>query len=110
MKRLALTVLLGLSAFAVQAQSPAPAEASEPAATAEPAEPANLAADETAKPRPDNGCVRETGTRLKRRDGNGCVGVPGQSYSRADIEATGAIDTADAVRKLSPYASVSRGH
>ena len=107
MKRLALTLLLGLSAFAVQAQT-APAEEAAPVAVAE--ETTVITPADTAKPVRDNGCVRETGTKLKRRDANGCVGVPGQSYSRADIDATGAIDTADAVRKLSPRANVSRGH
>lgn len=106
MKRLALTLLLGLSAFAVQAQSPAPAEEVAPMVAAE--ETTVIAPAGT--PLLDNGCVRETGTKLKRRDRNGCTGSPGQSYSRADIDATGAIDTADAVRKLSPRATVSRGH
>lgn len=108
MKRLTLTLLLGLSAFAVQAQTAPPAE--EAASVAASEETTVITPADTAKPVRDNGCVRETGTKLKRRDANGCVGVPGQSYSRADIDATGAIDTADAVRKLSPRANVSRGH
>ena len=106
MKRLALTLLLGLSAFAVQAQDPAPAQEAAPAVAAE--EATVITPADTAKL--DNGCVRETGTRLKRRDQRGCTGSPGQSYSRADIDATGAVDTADAIRKLSPRATVSRGH
>jgi hypothetical protein len=106
MKRLALSLLLALSAFAVQAQVPVPAEEAAPAHAAE--EATVITPADTAKL--DNGCVRETGTRLKRRDQRGCTGSPGQSYSRADIDATGAVDTADAIRKLSPRATVSRGH
>lgn len=108
MKRLALTLLLGLSAFAVNAQSPAPAEiAAAPVAAEEstvitpPAETERLH---------DNGCVRETGTKLKRRDKRGCTGAPGESYSRAQIDRTGAVDTADAIRKLSTSGTVRRGN
>lgn len=135
MKRLAPMLLLVFSAFAVQAQSPAPAEPAQPAAQAEiageaqvaatssaageaqAATPAAVAGDasvatpgEAAKPGLDPGCVRESGTRLKKRDKKGCTGAPGTSYSRADIDRTGAVDTADAVRKLSTSGTVRRGN
>lgn len=106
MKRTALALLLGLSAFAVQAQSPAaPVEATGPAA-----ETKVITGDNIAKAAHDNGCIRETGTRLKRRDAKGCTGAPGESYSRADIDRTGAVDTADALRRLSPRVTVGRGN
>lgn len=123
MNRYALTLLLGLSVVAVQAKTPAPAEAQVPATAATPAAPATAATPvaaagettvitpaNTAKPELDPGCVRESGTRIKKRDKKGCTGAPGSSYSRADIDRTGAVDTADAIRKLSPSATVSRGN
>lgn len=122
MKRLASVLLLGLSAFAVQAQSPTPAEPAPTATQAavagetQAATPALAAGEpvaaspEAAKPMLDPGCVRESGTRIKKRDKKGCTGAPGSSYSRADIDRTGAVDTADAIRKLSPSATVSRGN
>jgi len=105
MKPTAFVLLLGLSAFAVQAQPPA--------AAPEPAQPADeevtviTAADADGH---DTGCVRDTGTRLKKRDRKGCTGAPGESFSREEIDRTGAVDTADAIRKLSPRASVQRGN
>ena len=117
MKRIAFALLLGLAPFAAQAQSPASAEPATPATTATPATPVAVATEttvvtpaETAKAELDPGCVRESGTRLKKRDKKGCTGAPGSSYSRADIDRTGAVDTADAIRKLSPSATVSRGN
>ena len=98
MKTLALALLLGLSAPVAFAQSEAaPAAAPEPAVETTvitPATPATAARD--------TGCIRETGTRLRKRDRNGCTGAPGQSYSRQEIGRTGAIDTGDALRRLSP--------
>lgn len=112
MMRTAIALLFGLSAFAAQAQPPATVpQAVEPAAdAAPPAADASTAvtADDAAKP--DTRCVRDTGTRLETRDEKGCTGAPGDSYSREDIEATGATDTADALRKLSPRATVRRGN
>lgn len=122
MKRLAPILLLGLSAFAVQAQTPTPAEPAQPAAQAAVAGEAQAttpavaagepvaASPEATKPMLDPGCVRESGTRIKKRDKKGCTGAPGTSYSRADIDRTGAVDTADAIRKLSTSATVSRGN
>ena len=121
MKHIALVLLLGLSAVAAQAQTPTPAEPAQPAVQTSAAGEAQIATPAVAageaaapadasKPMLDPGCVRESGTRLKKRDKKGCTGAPGTSYSRADIDRTGAVDTADAIRKLSPSATVSRGN
>lgn len=105
MKRLALTLALGLAALSAQAQSEpaptAPIDASQEAIV--------VRSDDSARPARDTGCVRDTGTRLRKRDRNGCTGAPGHSYSRGDIDGTGATDVGEAIRKLSPSATVRRG-
>ena len=53
-------------------------------------------------------CVRDTGTRVAARDEDGCTALPGESYDRDDIDRTGAVDTADAIRRLTPSATVRR--
>ncbi|HEY5612693.1 MAG TPA: hypothetical protein VIK70_03785 [Lysobacter sp.] len=56
-------------------------------------------------------CVRSTGSRIVARQKateNGkdfdkrCLGVNGRVYTREDIERTGEVDLADALRKLDP--------
>ena len=54
----------------------------------------------------ERGCIRETGTRIDARDEDGCTGAPGESFDRDDIDRTGATDTADALRKLSPKVTI----
>jgi hypothetical protein len=49
---------------------------------------------------PVRGCVSDTATRLPARPGE-CTGF-GQTYSREDIERTGARDTAEALLLLDP--------
>lgn len=110
MKRIALfTGLLGL-AFAAAAQTAAPAPAV-PAAEPEVATPAapseqaaaleNVASENLVS---DRNCLRETGSRVIRADSKGrkCVNAPGRSYTREDINSTGAVDLADALRRLDP--------
>jgi len=110
MKRIALfTALLGLAfAAAAQTAAPAPAEpAAEPAvvtpaASAEQADALeNVATRNLAE---DRNCLRETGSRVIRADSKGrkCVNAPGRSYTREDINSTGAVDLADALRRLDP--------
>jgi hypothetical protein len=105
MMRAAIALLFCLSAFAAQAQPPA----TEPEAAQPAAEEATVITSEDAA-KPDTRCVRDTGTRLATRDDKGCTGAPGDSYSREDIDRSGATDTADALRKLSPRATVRRGN
>jgi hypothetical protein len=129
MKTLVLPLLLAFAPLAGAAEptaTPAPAAVAEPAVAAQPAvavEPA-AAADPAVTPAPadetvaisasdaprseENACIRETGTRIAARDEEGCTGAPGDSYDRDDIDRTGAVDTADAIRKLSPSATIRR--
>lgn len=112
MKHVALGLLFALSAFAVQARpaeapvAPAapveavePANASEPAAAAE--EPAIVIADEI-RPETPRHCLRETGTRIKRRDRQGCTHAIGESYSADELHHSGGRDLAESLRLLSP--------
>lgn len=59
----------------------------------------------------DRNCLRETGSRLVAarntaaaqsgdNDRRRCVSAPGRSYSREDLERTGSVDIADALRRL----------
>jgi hypothetical protein len=57
----------------------------------------------------DRLCLRQTGSRivearnLRSREGNKeCVSRNGRVYTRADIDQTGAVDLADALRRLDP--------
>ena len=105
MNRFAIALVLGFAAASAQAQT-------QPAATPEPAAPEDTIVvrnDGQARQALDTGCVRESGTLLRKRDKKGCTGAPGQSYSRDQIDRTGAIDTGDALRKLCPSARLRRG-
>jgi hypothetical protein len=46
-------------------------------------------------------CIRDTGSRIERKD-DGCSNQPGSSYSQDELQNTGRIDTADALRQLDP--------
>lgn len=109
MKRLVFfPVLLGL-AFGAVAQTPALAEPTAAQAAATPA-------SDTAQPAPkdevakkdeatDRNCLKETGSRLAPRPdskGRKCVNATGRSYTKGDLDSTGAIDLKDALRKLDP--------
>lgn len=124
MKRIATSLLLALSVAVVQAQSPAtpvtpeapvaraapaaPVAAAEDAPPAEPAPPTTDAPEETVvmaherPPETPRHCLRDTGTRIKRRDRDGCTNGIGESYSGEELRRTGARDTAEALRLLSP--------
>lgn len=114
MKRLVFfPPLLGL-AFAAVAQTPAPAPV-EPVAPQAAAAPVNDAAA-TAQPAlkdeltkkddvTDRSCLKETGSRLAPRPdskGRKCVNATGRSYTKEDVDRTGAIDLKDALRRLDP--------
>lgn len=106
MNRFAIALVLGLSTLSVQAQSDVPAP--QPA-TAEADGSLVIRDDASVRPALDTGCIRETGTRLHKRDKKGCTGAPGRSYSREEIDRSGATDTGEAIRRLSPSASLYRG-
>ena len=104
MKHLALTAaLLGL-AFAASAQT-APAEPATPqAADVAPAQASANQDKVDAKKDEDRNCLKHTGSRLIRADSKGrkCADATGRSYSKEDIDRTGATDLRDALRRLDP--------
>lgn len=108
MNRLVLVLMLGLSPLAIQAQTSEtattpPAEQETTVITADPASPVQTAVADK-----NTHCVRATGSRVNKTDAKGCNGEPGRSYDREDIDKSGAVDTADALRRLDP--SVKIGH
>lgn len=53
-------------------------------------------------------CIRESGTRIVRRDKDGCNGMAGRSYSQEDLRRTGDTNIADALQRLDP--AIGRQH
>lgn len=116
---LLLAGLLATGAFAASAQTIATSVTADadPAAQAQAAElnaDFTLAAD--AEPEIDRNCLQQTGSRIVSRynakrsaratdkpaKGKRCVAAFGRVYSREDLDRTGEIDIADALRKLDP--------
>lgn len=96
--RLLLAASLGVASFGLCAQGADPGaldQTATDATTAEEAEAANLAELE---------CLRHTGSRIKPRESRSddCINAPGRSYSRKDLERTGHLDLAHALRALDP--------
>lgn len=100
-------------AFAVSAQTGTTAAAVDAGAQAKPA--VGATADTAAKPRVARDCLRQTGSRIVARDSvprsarerndrisQRCIAASGRVYSREDIERTGQVDIADALRMLDP--------
>ncbi|MDR7134757.1 hypothetical protein J2X06_001966 [Lysobacter niastensis] len=58
-------------------------------------------------------CLRETGSRIRAIDPvtgkRTCIAEPGNAYSKDDLNSTGQVDIAKALRQLDPAVSVS-GH
>ncbi len=52
-------------------------------------------------PLADTQCVRYSGTYIKRTDEK-CRNIPGRSYSHDDIQGTGQLNAADALKQLDP--------
>ncbi len=62
-------------------------------------------AEPVTESQPAGDCLTETGSRIRRDAAeHPCIGAPGQVLSRKDLDRTGAVNTADAVRKLVPQA------
>ena len=118
---LLLSGAIAIAAFAVPAHSldtSVSANASAQAQLADNNASATLVSNAT--PQIDRNCLRQTGSRLVARynnprygstgtardssdkRGQRCVAANGRVYSREDIERTGEIDLADALRKLDP--------
>lgn len=115
--KISLISLLGAVAFTAMAQAAEP-QATPAADTAAAAAPADGAqADDARKPPvSDAYCLRHTGSRITSRsaekaDANAATarksrtcnnGAIGRAYTRDDLDRTGEIDLADALRKLDP--------
>ncbi len=103
MKRLALFAALLASAFAAGAQSPVPVDSAAPvtdSAAQAAAQDKRTGEDKLA----DRNCLKQTGSRVIRADSRGrkCANGPGRSYTKEDLDRTGATDLAEALRKLDP--------
>jgi hypothetical protein len=109
MKRLVLTAALLVLAFAASAQTaaPAPVEPADPQTT-DTASAETSAKHDKADAKKDElagrNCLQYTGSRLIRADSKGrkCANATGRSYSKEDIDRTGAVDLLDALRRLDP--------
>ena len=97
MKRLLVAGVLGAAAFAVSAEPPVQSEADARAQ-------AQLEAEAEVQKDADRTCMRYTGTHIQTRamgeKGKDCVVAHGRVYSRDDLERTGELDIADALRRL----------
>ncbi len=104
-----LAVLLGLAASAVAAPAPAPPQpVVQPKGAATRRDARADAKPVHAVPAPDaRHCLRQTGSLIPAARGQ-CLAVPGASYSRDDLERTGAGDLGRALQMLDP--SVTVGH
>ncbi|KWS07134.1 hypothetical protein IEQ11_17590 [Lysobacter capsici] len=107
MKRLMLATALSAFAFVAAAQTPNPQAPVEPAAqpAAQVNAPADASADAQAQPAKkklsDARCLRQTGSRIQSKSKQDCAAY-GRSYSRDDLNGTGEVDVASALRKLDP--------
>ena len=114
---LLLASVIAIVAFAASAQTLTTSVGVDATAQAQPASDTSGDArfDSTAKPQIDRNCLRQTGSRIVARGnatrsasdrtdkhGKRCVAANGRVYSREDIERTGEIDLAAALRKLDP--------
>jgi hypothetical protein len=111
MNRLAIACLFTVAAAAAQAGAPVAADTAPTLDTATVVEtdatagkPENIVIrPDVAKTRyvADTGCVRTSGSRVRRPvDENGCNGLPGSSYTRSQLDSTGAATTAEALKRL----------
>ncbi len=55
----------------------------------------------------DRTCLMETGTRIKAKDGE-CSAVVGRSYSKRELDRTGAFTTGEALLMLDPAVTLGR--
>ena len=107
MKRLALFTALSCLAFAASAQTvlDAPAQPAEPQVAVVEAAAPDATEQAAVRELDDRNCLKQTGTRIApRADRNGrkCANVVGRVYTRDDLDRTGAVDLADALRRLDP--------
>ena len=107
MKRLALADVLSCLVFAASAQSavdaPVPPVGQQAAVTD--ADALETTGQPAIRELNDRNCLKHTGTRISpRADRNGrkCANAVGRAYNRDDLDRTGAVDLAEALRRLDP--------
>lgn len=96
MNRLVVTLIAATFAIGAHAQVPA-ADANKDQPTQ-----ADVVITGAHKPAPDRNCLKQTGSLIVRREKEACINAAGRSYSREDIDRTGARDLADALQRLDP--------
>lgn len=108
MKRLMLATALSAFAFVAAAQTPNPHVQVETAAQADAGQAdaradanANAQAQPAKKKLSDAQCLRQTGSRIQSKSKQDCAAY-GRSYSRDDLNGTGEVDVASALRRLDP--------
>jgi hypothetical protein len=104
MNRLLLIAFLSSFAFAVNAEDAAP----QPAAAGEVVEITGDSVKPDEAPKFERNCIRQTGSRINRQDRHGCNGLAGSSYTREDLDRTGAMTTAEALERLDPRITIGR--
>jgi len=102
MNKLLVSILLSTFAFAASAQTVS-ADAT--------AQAQDKSADVTVitgdKSLNDRHCMRETGSHIVGRHRKACLAADGRAYTREDIDVTGAVDLADALRRLDPSVRIT---
>lgn len=107
MKRLMLATALSAFAFAAAAQTPNPQAQVEAAAQSSAQAEARADANAGTQAQPakknlsDAQCLRQTGSRIQSKSKRDCAAY-GRSYSRDDLNGTGEVDVASALRRLDP--------
>ena len=96
---LALAVSLGASALAI-AQS-ASAQVTSPTDNTPSSQADATQGHQVIKPG-DRNCIRDTGSLIPAKKGQCLQAATGRSYSRQDLQNTGAINNAQALRMLDP--------
>lgn len=94
---LPLVVLLAAGALGSAQAAPPDNAAASPAPTVQPR-----------SPNADNppNCLTQTGSYVKAAKGE-CISAPGRSYTREDMERTGATNVGDTLNKLDPSLTVT---
>ena len=96
-------VCVSMSAIALAAEGTATAQNS-----AQRADGDKPAVEQSDKGVSKTNCITQTGSRLKSKDKNGCNGLPGRSYTKADLDMTGATTLAEALQRLDPTVQIGR--
>jgi hypothetical protein len=87
-RNLILGVIVAVAAFGCASTQKSPAD--------------SRAANLNSAKSPDVSCVVDTASRIKRPADKPCSATPGTSYTHQELEDTGRLDAADALKQLDP--------